>query len=328
MSALYSRLYYSQKWRELHEDIDAGRSMLFTHKDQNGKIVYPLVIRPIEMEIDNAKYYDIATPKGYSGPTILHSAENKKSNLLKAYKNSFALFCKKNNIVCEFVRFNPWLKNHEYFNDDYESTYLGQVFGMDLSVNDIFIDEITSRVRRNIRKAKKLGVELKYDFVGTSLNEFHKMYQYTIEKNNITEYYQLSIDQFKKYFKELMGRVFLLNAYFEGRVITSCLFTEDGEFIHYNYSASDPEFYYLQANSLIIYEACIKGKNDKKKLMDLGGANNDNLRKFKTGFSKKGTAFDCYIGKRIRDEVVYDKLVNKLGKHNNYFPEYRDEIGR
>ncbi len=324
MSEPHSTLYYSQVWRELHEEIDGGKSMLFTHEDEHGKVVYPLVCRPVHVAVNHERYFDIATPKGYSGPTILSCAEGKEKELLRTYKERFELFCERNNIVCEFVRFNPWLKNHEHFRDEYDVVRSGRVYGIDLTVGDVFTDEITSKTRNCIRKARKLGVEVHYDYEGESLPEFLRLYQWTVTKNNISQYYQFSKERLERYFNALKGKIFILNAYFEGQVVSSCMFILEGAFIHYNYSATNPEFYHSNANSLLLYEACEKGKRDGKQLMDLGGANNDALVTFKQGFSRKGTAFDCYVGKRVRNQQVYSQLVDMCGRNTKYFPEYRN----
>lgn len=322
MTRLFPNLYYSGAWRRLHEKIDGGNSVVFTYESECGRIVYPLVMRPIHVGIDDKEYCDIATPKGYSGPTVLYCGTSKE-RLLAAYEDAFEAFCRENNVVCEFVRFNPWLENQCDFASGYDLTRSGQVFGVDLTVDDVFRDEFTSRARRNIRKAKKVGVTLEFDYAGESVSEFHQLYQYTIRKNKISPYYHLSTTQLAQYFEALKGKIFIVNACFGKQVVSSVIFIEVGDFIHYSYAASDPRYGWLQANSLVIGEACEKGKADGRKVMDLGGANNERLARFKKGFSRKGTVFDIHIGRRIRNNPVYDAIVERMGYDENYFPAYR-----
>ena len=50
----------------------------------------------------------------------------------------------------------------------------------------------------------------------------------------------------------------------------------------------------------------------------------DNLYKFKKQFAKN-TKFDFYLGKKIWNKEIYNKLCNevKVSKDEEYFPAYR-----
>ena len=324
MPTPFPKLYYSRPWRLLHEQRDGGVSDLFEYSDDNGAAVYPLVRRPINSYAQGSgALCDIVTPKGFSGPTVISHREGKQPQFLAAFSEAFDAYCTQHHVVCEYVKFNPWLQNHLLFQNEYDISPGGQVFGIDLTVPDIFMDEITSQKRRCIRKARKLGVELRVDYDGTSLKDFLALYEHTISKHQVSEYYRFELDQLKQYFALLKGQAFLMNAHFEGHMASSFLFVEAGDFIHYIYSGTDPAFYHLNAGSLIIYTASEDARKRGKRLMDLGAANDPELARFKKGFTRRETIFDYYVGRRIRDRQTYDGLVDEMGGCTPFFPAYR-----
>lgn len=53
---------------------------------------------------DNLCYFDLITPYGYGGPVI--EGELSNESILDYYKHYYE-FCENNNILTEFIRFNP-----------------------------------------------------------------------------------------------------------------------------------------------------------------------------------------------------------------------------
>ena len=59
--------------------------------------------------------------------------------------------------------------------------------------------------------------------------------------------------------------------------------------------------------------------------MDLGGATpGSGLEKFKSSMTKPDQILDCFVGKVIRNQKIYDALVEQRGGvHAGFFPAYR-----
>lgn len=104
-------------------------------------------------KIEKNKYFDLTSPYGYGG-FIIEGKDYKNVN--KEYKK----FCKKNNIICEFVRFN--------LTENYEKKYYGKIDNikhniirtLDLDPQEMLMD-FEHKVRKNIKKANKNGLEFK-----------------------------------------------------------------------------------------------------------------------------------------------------------------------
>jgi len=95
------------------------------------------------------------------------------------------------------------------------------------------------------------------------------------------------------------------------------------------------EYKSYRPNNMMLYQAALRYKTMGKKCFHLGGgySGNDSLFKFKKGFNKNGL-LDFYVGRKINNEDIYEKLVkewkikNKLRKDYNsdFFPLYRCKL--
>ena len=122
---MYKDIYYLAEYGKLYEEIEGGKLEVFNYESNIGNVRNLFIKREIPVRINGTKYFDIITPYGYGGPTIIECYnESKKNKLVMEYYNSFMNYCIENNIVSEFIRFHPLNKNYEDFNNIYETIYL------------------------------------------------------------------------------------------------------------------------------------------------------------------------------------------------------------
>jgi len=321
-------IYFLPEWGKAHQDLEKGDASVFEFEDQSGHIYYQFIKRRVSDGLDLGLYYDIITQYGCNGPIILDHNPAEKEKLLSRFDEIFNEYCRDEKIIAEYVRFSPWLKNHQDFGKFYTLKYNDYTLYTDLTVGDFFMEEYCSKIRTKIRKSQKLGVRIEYDLSGKSLNEFCNLYKQTIQKNEISDYYHFDENFLLRVFKSLNNRQFLINARFEDKYISSAIFMEFGDYLHFHLVANDYNHYEKNGNSLIMYEAAMWGQKNGKKQMHIGGGTSGELFAFKKQFTKKGIC-DFYIGKKVRDEHVYSKLVDlkiKTGQihDTSYFPLYRD----
>lgn len=320
-------VYFLPEWGHAFQDLEHGEARIFEFTHKTGHIYYQFIKRRIPDLLGLPDYFDIITPYGFSGPLIVCPDFRDKDRFLSLYFDAFKDFCLNENIVSEYVRFNPWLKNHLDFGKFYDLKYNNFTLYTDLTVADFFLNEYDSSIRTKVRKAIKYGVRLEFDFTGSSIGEFYRLYKNTLEKNDIPDYYHFEYDFMARTFKYLNNIQFIINALYDGHCITSAIFLNFGDYIHYHLVSNDYQYYSLNANSLILYEAANWGQKRGKKQMHLGGAPTKELLAFKKKFTKSGVC-DFYVGRKIWNEDIYGKLVtNRLAineiKDNQYFPLYR-----
>jgi len=321
----YPDIYYLPEWLELYAQKDGEGYRYYKYEHPEGTILYPYVIRKAPYIIDGRQYYDIITPYGFNGPCIVDCTVTGRIKLIHEFGIDFTEHCKENNIIAEYVRFSPWLKNCNDFKELYQLRDNNRTVAIDLTVDDIMVDELRSKRRNIVRTARKSGVEIQFDFSGESIPEFFRLYRKTIEKNSIGQYYNFPIEFLKAHFDKLHEHIFIANAVADNQIVSSCFVLKQGNNLHYHLSANDYELTKFQGNSLLLYELALWGKEHGCRFLHLGGvgAANKSLMDFKYSFTHNdGMPF--FVGTRVQNRGVYNALVAAGGKENSgFFPEYR-----
>ena len=195
----YPDIYFEPFWLELNEQRIGGSGERFLFKTDLGECEFNFIKRPLEFLIDGKQYYDIVTPCGFSGPIVYKFIDENKKSIIEKFEKAFGAYCEKENIIAEYVQFNPWIGNAEEFKKYYKLKWHCYTWEIDLT-KDYRMNSYNESTRNKVRKAKKLGVEVIIDERCTekNLNEFYKMYQLMIEKNNVDSYYRYSYEYLKK----------------------------------------------------------------------------------------------------------------------------------
>ncbi|RNF39535.1 GNAT family N-acetyltransferase [Planococcus salinus] len=328
--ANFPDIYFLPEWGKYFEKKEVeGELRIVELENEWGHVFYQFIVRPIPLISGPTLYYDTITPFGFSGPIILKCEKGRNEELAVLFNQKFQEYCEAHHIVTEYVRFNPWLKNLNDFKGFYSLRNNGITQYIDLTVNDYFAEEFSPKSRTQVRKARKSGVEIELDFTGAHTKEFCRLYELMAIKNNVENEYYLFTEEFiRDSFKLLEGKQFILFAKYQGNYISASLILHHGDYVHYHLTANDPEYFHLAANSLIIDEACRWGVEHGKKQLHLGGTSGDEqLFRFKKKFTKTAP-LDLLMGKKIRNEEVYNMLVD-FKKSNggiqnmDYFPLYR-----
>ncbi len=313
-------IYFEEFWGQLNAARDGGTYHSYEYEDENGIVLYRFIKRPTNILSDT---YDIVTPWGFSGPIILGCKEERRKNLVRDFNKEFQEYCAANHIAAEYIRFSPWLKNHEDFKNFYELKYNNYTLGIDLSSKDYFYEEFSSNCRNHIRKAEKMGARTEFDFQCETIEDFCRLYDMMADRHGIDKKTRLSRDYLLDTIKLCKDHVFIINGIVEGKIVSSGMFLHYDKYLHYHLMGNDPQYFGYNVNSLIISKACEWGKDNNKITLHLGGAHEDNLFTYKKHFTKDGI-YDFYIGRKIRLNDLYEELIEQKGNRNDhYFPAYR-----
>lgn len=318
-------VYYLASWRDLYAQRDGVKTDCYTFHHPDGTVLYPYVLRQTPPAEDGETYYDIITPYGFNGPCIVDRKREDLTALAAAFDEDFSRYCKERHIIAEYVRFSPWLKNADVFGPLYTLRDNGQTVAIDLTVDDIFRDEISSKRRNLIRTARKKGVVVEFDETGETVEEFYRLYQNTIQKNEIGSYYQFPLSFLQEHFRALGSHVCIANARVDGKTISASFLLQCGDHMHYHLSANDYTMTAYQGNSLLLYEAAKRGKAFGCKYLHLGGVGTaePTLMHFKLSFTHHG-GMPFFVGSRVRNPQIFEELSAKYGTGRpGYFPPYR-----
>lgn len=321
-------IYFDKNYGKLYEETEHGKAEIFEYQDENGKITNQYIKREIPILIDGQVYYDIITPYGYGGPIIERCLKNKQE-LINRYNVKLTEFCKKNNIVSEFVRFHPIVGNALDFKDVYEVVYMRKTLGTNLErYKDPVTEEFSKSCRKNIRQCKNKGITYKITEKPKDISKFKDIYYSTMDRNHATEYYYFKDEYFDKILKYFPENIITVEAIYEDKTIAMGLYFIYNKILHIHLSGTLSEYLYLSPAYMLRYGATIWAKENGYKLIHHGGGRSnsevDSLYLFKKNFAKN-TEFDFYIGKKVYNTEIYNELCKRKNIIDNgdFFPAYR-----
>jgi hypothetical protein len=316
--------YYQNDYSTLYTT-DGAEVFCFVYQEGKHKVTFQSLKRKIE-EVSGVRLdenlYDLETAYGYGGPVSNCNDPIFLDNAFKAYKQE----CASQSIICEFIRFhpfNPLSKNSELYDFHFQERTIVVV---DLRVPTEERWAKYSKTTRNIlRKANK-----KLDRVKTTdeLDNFSKLYELTMNKNNASDFYYFQKEYFTK-LSNIMG-IELLSVQLENETVSTGFFMHGKELAHYHLSANNSDLLRENGNYALLDYAFENAKEKGCLWMMLGGGrtadDNDSLFKFKKKFSDVTLPF--YIGgidflpeKRAKLNEIWK--VNNRDKKLNIFQLYR-----
>lgn len=273
--------------------------------------------------------YDSVTPYGYGG--VLFEGNTLEENR-KAFWAVYVAKMQEENIVDNFVRYHPVLKNAVPMKDVSNVIDLGKTVAFDLESPEVIWENIISKNRNMIRKAEKNGIEIKHGKDIELFHDFKRIYNATMEKDHAEEYYYFEDAFYESIHRDLHDNYEMFYAVLNGEIIAMSIMLFGNKQMHYHLSGSMIEYRNLAPSNLLLYKAALWGCEQGYKTFHLGGgvgSGEDNLYKFKAAFNRNSD-FQFSIDKQIFNQEKYDELVkirresdSTFDESSPYFPLYR-----
>lgn len=307
---------------EIHGD---GEPQMFYYEDNGLRGMYVYMKRKTAIE----GVYDSITPYGYGGFLL---EGNQSEDNLKELWAAYVQKMKELNIVDNFVRYHPVLANAVPMKVCSDVIDLGKTVAMDLTSEEVIWTNIHSKNRNMIRKAEKNGIEIKHGLGLELFDEFIKIYNATMDKDNAEEYYYFKPEFYRSIHEDLKDNYEMFWAEYEGKIIAMSIMLFANKQMHYHLSGSMMVYRNLAPSNLLLYKAAVWGSEQGYKTFHLGGgvgSGEDNLYKFKAAFNRKSD-YQFSIAKMVFDQEKYDALVeeraardSEFNRESKFFPLYR-----
>lgn len=302
-------IYYFEDYVKLYEDKDT-KSFCAVCQDGNKILLMPF----LRKKIDN--YFDFETAYGYGGP-ITNVDDVTWINL--ALDEIYNLF-KREKYICGFIRFHPLL-NNAFFCKNHIQVFFDRntiAINTDESNEEIWTNQITSKNRNMIRKARKNGLIYKAEYDFESINKFVSLYNQTMDRLNANTFYYFNQQYYAEFSKNFKNKAFLGTIRKNDELICAALFMFSNIYGHYHLEGSNHEYSKLAANNLLLWESALEFQKLGIKEFHLGGGYDgdpqNSLFKFKKSFSNNMK--DFFIGKWIFNEEKYTELKNDWSNRN------------
>lgn len=308
---------------KIHGD---GEPLLFFYMDDKCKGINVVMKRDIALDphfkgiIEKNKLFDFATPYGYGGWLI----EGEQTQELF---NEYEKWCLGHNVVSEFVRYHPVIKNHIYSEKAYKIIPLGETVAVDTTNKYLIWANFNPKNRNVIRKAINNGIVIKRGFSKELFDTFMIIYNGTMDKDNADSYYYFEKEFYDSIRNDLKNNATIFYAELSGKIIAASIMIFANSRLNYHLSGSLKEYQNLAPSNLLLWKAAEWGNDVCCSTFHLGGgvgSQEDNLFKFKKAFYR-GNLCRYYIGKKIFDTKTYQKLVEsrKDITNSSFFPLYR-----
>lgn len=305
----------------LHGD---GEPVLLIYESDGMRAMYVFMKRATYID----GYYDIITPYGYGG--VVFDGDINASNLC-SFKSEFEKYMRSSNIVSNFVRYHPVLKNSMAAKAIFNVVDIGKTVMVDLASEDLMWTNFTRQNRNKIRKAEKNGVEIFHSKDASLFDDFRIIYDLTMDRDNASGYYYFGEDFYRSIHRDLHDNYEMFYAVYQDKIIAMSIILFANEYMHYHLSGSLVEYRHLAPVNLLLYKVAVWGHESGYKYFHLGGglgAGEDDLYKFKAAFNKIGDVVFS-VGKEIYDDNLYERMVEIRKNDGNFdpassfFPLYR-----
>lgn len=149
--------------------------------------------------------------------------------------------------------------------------------------------------RRNIKKANKEGVEVRFETTLEALQEFYRLNCLTRREHGLPpQPWHFFVNLHKEILSKGMGVVAL--GLFEGNAVAANIYLHSNGEAVYKYGASDKTYQHLRASNLVMWEAIrlYAGKGCKNLCFGRTEPENEGLRQFKTGWGTEESILHYY----------------------------------
>ena len=308
LSSEQQDVYFTPEYYALYEQNGDGKAHCFVYEEGGETVLYPFLLNSINQlgyELDD-DYFDIQGAYGYNG--IVTSS--KDEGFIARFHECFDQYCQEHHIAAEFSRFHPLLDNYLMVSPKMQTFYSRKTVKLDLqmSLDDIWKTQFSSKNRNVIRKAEKEGVTI---VESQEYELFRQMYDQTMRNVNAEEFYFFPAEYYERFKDSFGDNLLLCFAMYEGKPIAGSMFMFSKDYAHYHLSGRDKNYYKIAANNAVLWYGIQKAKEHGCKWFHFGGGttseDDDMLLHFKQNFSKENGKF--WIGKRVHNQTIFDSIV-------------------
>ena len=311
--------------KELHSG-HVARLFVF---DANGNpTVYPFFLRPLSelpfvRSLDGANW-DSTTPE-FSGPFC--SSETKPASFSEAVHH---LFCDLG-VVSEFMHLNPWSDAGQMLTGG-ELCFNREIVWVNtmLSEDELWRNHFSHACRKNLKRAASEKVRV-FEAKGLAdIQEFHRIYLGTMDRNQASKSYYFPTEYFVAIFEHMSNNARFVMAEHNNQIVAAILYLHDDINVYSYLGGADYDHQQVRPTNAIVHDTIGWARRNQKERLVLGGGYqpDDGIFRFKASLSSLRAAF--YTFQRVHLRGYYESLQTEWSKYygtemekRKYFPSYR-----
>lgn len=291
---------------------DKSEALMFVAESKGNLFCYPFLVSliPVGNHISQEKLYDISSVYGYSGPLF----NNQDVDFYNKAWNEFDSWARDHNIICEFLRFSFYHKNHFFAHPETKITFnrINAVSYLNITLEQ-HEENLGSKTRNMINKARSAGVIVKSVEFRDYIKRFDEIYHELMFLNNADKFFLYDAEYYKKLSALSDNNLKLFGLFKNGQFLGGAIVIIYGKYALYHLGAVSHKAEISGCSNLYLYEIWKYLKSIGVAIFNLGGgrseAHDDPLLKFKLKNSNARENFQ--IGTRILNCDKYFSLKEK-----------------
>lgn len=312
---------------------DGDRVFCAAARTSTGGILYPVIVRPISLEPwakREPRGCDLTTAYGYGGPFSWNITEREAMS----FWSQFDFWARSRGAITEFARLSLFPEQMVPFHGEILDRGPSVVRSLGFSDERLLAD-YEAKVRKNVKRARKEGVEITFDPLGLRLDEFISVYESTMNRREALSQYFFPRSFFESIITDLPGQFVFVHAIAGGKVVSSDLILLSVENAYFYLGGTLAEAYSSRPNDLLQHENFRYCRDRGLKQCILGGGYrpDDGVLRFKRSFAPGGDR-PFRVGVKTYDREASSRLVERRreweraqGREWNpvegFFPPYR-----
>ena len=303
-------VYFTPAYYSLYQNYGDGEAQCFVFEKDGDIALYPFLknsITPLGYELDK-EYYDIQGAYGYNG--LIASTDD--ATFIAEFWDEFDVWCHKSDIVAEFMRFHPLLKNYKLGEGHFKLIHDRNTVYLDLSqTEEEIFGGFEKSTRKHILKAEKTIDIRPADRTEENVEVFNRIYRENMEHVHSIPYLFFSLEHFRNMFQQDNIEFFIA---YQGDTPIACYSGLVSKEYYGNYlRASLTEYNKTGVNTLMYWSMIKSAKAHGCHYVHFGGGSSSDpentLLKYKMNYSQ--TLSEFWIGKRVHNQAIYDQIVSQ-----------------
>ena len=309
------------------------RVMAIALKTSRGGALYPVIVRPLASEpwaTGEEGTCDLTNAYGYGGPYAWELDATESARFLA----DLEAWTRKIGAVTSFARLSLFPDEILPFPGSVVDRGGNIVRSLEPTPDELWRD-YEGKVRKNVQRARRDGLEIQFDDKGERLDEFLAVYQSTMDRRQALKQYYFPKSFFETLISRMPGRVLLAHAVGGGKVLSSEMVLLSARTAYFYLGGTLAEAFASRPNDLLKHESFLKCREMGLKRFVLGGSYKaeDGLLRFKKSFAPGGEV-PFRVGVAVHDEAASARLVERRrawelaqGREwapaEGFFPSYR-----
>ncbi|MDD6214501.1 MAG: GNAT family N-acetyltransferase [Firmicutes bacterium] len=318
-------VYYLNAYSRAFAENGCGEPILIYFDNGKTRAINVVMKRDISadkrLKLPPNTYFDLSTPYGYGGFLV-------EGDECDDIENEYEDYCKKQNFVCEFVRFQLFYGYHKFYGGVSETRTHNIVRSLDMPLDEMMYD-FEHKVRKNLKKAAANNLRIEADNSEKNLKGFLHVYYDTMKRTGAKDDFFFS-EQFFHTIDSMQDNIMYFNVFSGDEIISSELVLYDNTNCYSYLGGTISKYFDLRPNEFLKFEIIKWAKEKGLNNFVLGGGygSDDGIFRYKKALAPNGIV-DFYIGKRIFNKKLYDELTDKrraagdFDEDTAFFPKYR-----